>query len=407
MVTALIRRWFGRGPDRFTEAAVRHAGQVPPARFGEFDLALFWAVTALTLFGLVMVYSASIAFADESRATGGSASYFLVRQLVFVLLGAAVAWGAFRVPMRVWQSLTPWLFLLGVAMLVLVLVPGVGKVVNGSRRWIPLGPINLQPSEFMKLFVAFYAADYTVRKLRFMASFWRGFLPLAFVVVLVGVLLLLQPDFGAFAVISAIAFGVLFLGGLRLRIFFALMVLAGFAFAGLILSSEYRRQRLFAFLDPWADPLGKGYQLTHALIAFGRGEWFGVGLGGSVEKLFYLPEAHTDFLLAVVGEELGWVGVCAVVALFAVVIWRTFTIGRGLVCVEQYFSGLAVFGIGLWIGVQALINMGVNVGLLPTKGLTLPFMSYGGSGIIANLAAMAVVLRADWELRCLRRGVRV
>lgn len=407
MVTALIRRWFGRGPDRFTEAAVRHAGQVPPARFGEFDLALFWAVTALTLFGLVMVYSASIAFADESRATGGSASYFLVRQLVFVLLGAAVAWGAFRVPMRVWQSLTPWLFLLGVALLVLVLVPGVGKVVNGSRRWIPLGPINLQPSEFMKLFVAFYAADYTVRKLRFMASFWRGFLPLAFVVVLVGVLLLLQPDFGAFAVISAIAFGVLFLGGLRLRIFFALMVLAGFAFAGLILSSEYRRQRLFAFLDPWADPLGKGYQLTHALIAFGRGEWFGVGLGGSVEKLFYLPEAHTDFLLAVVGEELGWVGVCAVVALFAVVIWRTFTIGRGLVCVEQYFSGLAVFGIGLWIGVQALINMGVNVGLLPTKGLTLPFMSYGGSGIIANLAAMAVVLRADWELRCLRRGVRV
>jgi len=407
MVTALIRRWFGRGPDRFTEAAARHAGQVPPARFGEFDLALFWAVTALTLFGLVMVYSASIAFADESRATGGSASYFLVRQLVFVLLGAAVAWGAFRVPMRVWQSLTPWLFLLGVAMLVLVLVPGVGKVVNGSRRLIPLGPINLQPSEFMKLFVAFYAADYTVRKLRFMASFWRGFLPLAFVVVLVGVLLLLQPDFGAFAVISAIAFGVLFLGGLRLRIFFALMVLAGFAFAGLILSSEYRRQRLFAFLDPWADPLGKGYQLTHALIAFGRGEWFGVGLGGSVEKLFYLPEAHTDFLLAVVGEELGWVGVCAVVALFAVVIWRTFTIGRGLVCVEQYFSGLAVFGIGLWIGVQALINMGVNVGLLPTKGLTLPFMSYGGSGIIANLAAMAVVLRADWELRCLRRGVRV
>lgn len=407
MVTALIRRWFGRGPDRFTEAAARHAGQVPPARFGEFDLALFWAVTALTLFGLVMVYSASIAFADESRATGGSASYFLVRQLVFVLLGAAVAWGAFRVPMRVWQSLTPWLFLLGVALLVLVLVPGVGKVVNGSRRWIPLGPINLQPSEFMKLFVAFYAADYTVRKLRFMASFWRGFLSLAFVVVLVGVLLLLQPDFGAFAVISAIAFGVLFLGGLRLRIFFALMVLAGFAFAGLILSSEYRRQRLFAFLDPWADPLGKGYQLTHALIAFGRGEWFGVGLGGSVEKLFYLPEAHTDFLLAVVGEELGWVGVCAVVALFAVVIWRTFTIGRGLVCVEQYFSGLAVFGIGLWIGVQALINMGVNVGLLPTKGLTLPFMSYGGSGIIANLAAMAVVLRADWELRCLRRGVRV
>jgi len=407
MVTALIRRWFGRGPDRFTEAAVRHAGQVPPARFGEFDLAIFWAVTALTLFGLVMVYSASIAFADESHATGGSASYFLVRQLVFVLLGAAVAWGAFRVPMRVWQSLTPWLFLLGVALLVLVLVPGVGKVVNGSRRWIPLGPINLQPSEFMKLFVAFYAADYTVRKLRFMASFWRGFLPLAFVVVLVGVLLLLQPDFGAFAVISAIAFGVLFLGGLRLRIFFALMVLAGFAFAGLILSSEYRRQRLFAFLDPWADPLGKGYQLTHALIAFGRGEWFGVGLGGSVEKLFYLPEAHTDFLLAVVGEELGWVGVCAVVALFAVVIWRTFTIGRGLVCVEQYFSGLAVFGIGLWIGVQALINMGVNVGLLPTKGLTLPFMSYGGSGIIANLAAMAVVLRADWELRCLRRGVRI
>ena len=407
MVETLMRRWFGRRGDRLPPSAPHHVERGPVARFGEFDLPLFWAVTALTLMGLVMVYSASIALADESPATGGRANYFLIRQAVFVLLGAGVAWMTFQVPMRVWQSLTPWLFLLGVVLLILVLLPGIGKVVNGSRRWIPLGPINFQPSEFMKLFVSFYAADYTVRKLRFMASFWRGFLPLAFVVVLVGVLLLLQPDFGAFAVISAIAFGVLFLGGLKLRIFFALILLAGAAFAVLILSSEYRSQRLFAFLDPWADPLGKGYQLTHSLIAFGRGKWFGVGLGGSVEKLLYLPEAHTDFLLAVVGEELGWVGVCAVVALFAVVIWRTFTIGRGLVCVEQYFSGLAVFGIGLWIGVQTFINMGVNVGLLPTKGLTLPFMSYGGSSIIANLAAMAVVLRADWELRCLRRGIQV
>lgn len=384
------------------------------SRFGEspkpaeLDPWLLWPAVALLLIGLVMVYSASIAVADSSRFTGNKQEYFLIRQAVFLAIGGVAALMAFQVPIRTWQAWSMWLFLGGIVLLVLVLIPGIGSVVNNSRRWINLGPVNLQPSELVKLFTVLYAASYIVRRLPEMHSFRRAFVPMTLAILLVGALLVAEPDYGAFVVIVLIAFGMLFIGGINGKLFFSLGVVALVGFALIIRFNELRWGRFIAFLDPFNnDPLGKGYQLTHSLIAFGRGEWFGVGLGGSVEKLFYLPEAHTDFLLAVVGEELGWVGVCAVVALFAVVIWRTFSIGRGLVCVEQYFSGLAVFGIGLWIGVQALINMGVNVGLLPTKGLTLPFMSYGGSGIIANLAAMAVVLRADWELRCLRRGVRI
>jgi cell division protein FtsW len=240
-----------------------------------------------------------------------------------------------------------------------------------------------------------------VRKFSVMKSLVHGFLPLASIVIGIGALLLLQPDFGSLVVISAVAFGILFLGGLDWRIFAALFATATVAFAALILLSPYRMARLVAFLDPWSDPLGKGYQLTHALIALGRGEWFGVGLGGSIEKLFYLPEAHTDFILAVVGEELGWAGVAGVALLFGVLLWRIFQIGRRLVQVEAYFAGLAVLGVGLAIGFQAVINMGVNVGLLPTKGLTLPFMSYGGSALIMSLVSVAFVMRAEWELRTL------
>jgi cell division protein FtsW len=287
---------------------------------------------------------------------------------------------------------------------VVVLIPHVGRSVNGAQRWLPLGPVNLQPSEAMKLLAVLYAADYTTRKLDAMSSFRRGFLPMAAVILLVGFLLLREPDFGAFVVIAAITFGILFLGGINVRLFALLTLVAVVGFALLITFSEYRRQRILGFMDPWQDPLGKGYQLSHALIAFGRGEWFGVGLGASVEKLFYLPEAHTDFLLAVIAEELGFFGVLAVLVLFALLVQRAFAVGRQALLIDRVYSGLVAQGIGIWLGFQAFINMGVNMGLLPTKGLTLPLMSFGGSGIAANCVALAILMRVDYENRRLMRG---
>jgi cell division protein FtsW len=294
----------------------------------------------------------------------------------------------------------------GMLLLMLVLIPGVGVNVNGSRRWLPLGISNFQPSELMKLFVVIYAADYTVRKAAFMQEFKRGFLPMFGVMFLAGGLLLMEPDFGAFVVVCAISMGILFLGGLNWRLFAGLIVLLLFAFVGLILASPYRLQRIVGFMDPWSDAYGKGYQLSHSLIAFGRGEWFGVGLGSSVEKLFYLPEAHTDFLLAVVAEELGFAGVIVVIALFAFLIHRAFLVGRQSASLERYFAALVAQGIGVWLAVQAFINMGVNMGLLPTKGLTLPFLSYGGTGIVMNCVAIAILMRIDYENRAMMGGRR-
>jgi cell division protein FtsW len=357
--------------------------------------------------GMVMVYSASIAIAEGSRTTGHQPMYYLVRHGIFLVLSLILAAATFQVPMRVWQQAAPMLFLLGLALLAIVLIPGIGKEVNGSRRWLSLFVINLQPSEFVKLFAVVYAADYTVRKAAFMHSLRRGFLPLFGVMLLSGALLLAEPDFGAFAVITVVAMGILFLGGMNWRLFAGLiaMLLAGFVM--LIWMSPYRMQRVLGFMDPWADPYGKGYQLSHALIAFGRGEWLGVGLGASVEKLFYLPEAHTDFLLAVIAEELGFAGVTAVTILFAWLVARAFAIGRRAATLERYFPALVAQGIGLWIGVQAIINMGVNMGVLPTKGLTLPLLSFGGSAIAATCCAIAVLLRIDWENRQLMRGFTV
>jgi cell division protein FtsW len=378
----------------------------PPAS-PELDPLLLWPSLFLLLFGLVMVYSASIATAEASKFTGHQASYFLVRHGVFLAIGLVAGVVAFQVPLRFWQQLSPWLFLAGVALLVAVLIPHVGRTVNGAQRWLPLGPISLQPSELMKLFVVLYAADYTTRKLDAMGSFRRGFLPMAGVILAVGFLLLREPDFGGFVVIAAIAFGILFLGGINVRLFGLLSLVAIVGFVLLIWSSPYRRERIFGFMDPWQDAFGKGYQLSHALIAFGRGEWFGVGLGASVEKLFYLPEAHTDFLLAVVAEELGFAGVLTVIVLFGLIVQRCFAIARQALMLDRVFSGLAAQGIGVWLGVQGFINMGVNMGLLPTKGLTLPLMSYGGSGIVANCVALALLLRIDYENRQLMRGQSV
>ena len=369
----------------------------------QFDMLLIWVLIALLSIGLVMVYSSSIATAEGSKFTNHQATYYLIRHGVFIAVGLVAGLLAFQIPVQLWQHYAPYLFLGGVLLLVLVLIPHIGREVNGSRRWLSLTIINLQPSELMKLFAVMYAADYTVRKAR--ASMMQAFLPMFVVMAIVGAFLLLEPDMGAFVVILSIAFCTLWLGGFNVKVFGALMVALPLAFAGLILSSPYRMQRVIGFMDPWADPFGKGYQLSHALIAFGRGERFGVGLGASVEKLFYLPEAHTDFLMAVIAEELGLVGVLCVIGLFALLLIRSYQIGRYAAFLERNFSSLVAQGIGIWIGVQATINIGVNMGVLPTKGLTLPFLSFGGSGVVVNCIAAAVLLRVDYENRRLARGM--
>ena len=370
-----------------------------------YDQALVWVTLILLGIGLVMVYSASIALAEADKMTGHQPTYFLFRHAIFLVISLAAAFVTFQIPTRVWQKMAPYLFITGLLLLVLVLIPGVGRNVNGSQRWLSLFVINLQPSEFMKLFAAVYVADYTIRKAEVMDSIKRGFLPMVMVMVVVGWLLLREPDFGAFSVIASISMAILWLGGINGRIFGGLLALLPVAIVGLIWSSPYRMQRVIGFMDPWADPFGKGYQLSHALIAFGRGEWLGVGLGASVEKLLYLPEAHTDFLMAVIAEELGFLGVAVVIGLFAWLIIRAFRIGKEAVNNERYFQALLAQGIGVWIGVQSIINMGVNMGVLPTKGLTLPLLSFGGSGILANCIALAILLRIDWENRRVQKGL--
>ncbi|MDR2366009.1 MAG: putative lipid II flippase FtsW [Zoogloeaceae bacterium] len=381
--------------------ASREAASRRPAY--EIDPALFWSGILLLGFGLVMVYSASIAYAEGNRAFGYT-GYFLLRHGGFLVIGLICGAAAFLAPMKIWQKAALWLFLLGVALLIIVLIPGVGREVNGARRWISLGLVNLQASEFMKLFVVLYGADYAVRKMNLMCDVKRAFLPMASVMVLVGWLLLQEPDFGAFVIIITIAMGILFLAGMKMRLFAVLFVCLLATFAVLIIIEPYRLERMFSFFDPWRDPFGKGYQLTQSEIAFGRGELFGVGLGASVQKLFYLPEAHTDFLLAIIAEELGFIGVSTVVFLFALLVYRIFAVGHQCVQLNRVYPALVTMGIGIWFGIQSFINMGVNVGLLPTKGLTLPLMSFGGSGIVANCIAFGILLRVDWGNRQLMRG---
>ncbi len=378
-----------------------------PSAVAEFDHSVVWITILLLALGLVMVYSASIAIAEAGRSTGQQSMYYLMRHAIFLAVSVTAGLIAFQIPVATWQRFAPYLFVVGLVLIALVLIPGIGREVNGARRWIPLIFFNLQPSELMKVFAVLYAADYTVRKAAFMHSLRKGFLPMFSVMLLTGGLLLREPDFGAFAVITVIAMGILFLGGMNWKLFAGLFVMLVAGFVALIWFSPYRMQRVIGFMDPWADEYGKGYQLSHSLIAFGRGEWFGVGLGGSVEKLFYLPEAHTDFLLAVIAEELGFVGVLAIVLMFVWIVQRAFAIGRRAVLQERYFAALVAQGIGLWIGVQAIINMGVNMGVLPTKGLTLPLLSFGGSAIAATCVAIAVLLRIDWEGRQLARGFKV
>lgn len=373
-----------------------------------FDQALLAVVAALLTWGLVMVYSASIALPDSPKFSNYSHIHFVLRHGFSMGVGLVAALLAFQVPIRIWEKYAPLLFVFAFVLLILVLVPFIGKGVNGARRWISLGVMNFQPSELAKLAMVLYAANFMVRKMEVKESFTRAVVPMLVALGLTGVLLLAEPDMGAFMVIAVIAMGILFLGGVNIRMFLLISVVLVGAFLLMIVFSEWRRERIFAYLDPWSEvhALGKGYQLSHSLIAFGRGEIFGVGLGGSVEKLHWLPEAHTDFLLAVIGEEFGLVGVLTLIGLFVWLTRRIMHIGRQAVALDQVFAGLLAQGVALWIGFQAFINIGVNLGALPTKGLTLPLMSYGGSAILINLVALAIVARVDFENRQKMRGGR-
>ena len=376
------------------------------SRMMEYDQLLVWAVLSLMLIGLVMVYSASITLADGPKYANYSSNFFLIRHLISLAIAIGVGITVFNIPTKVWDRYSPVIFGFTVLLLILVLIPGIGKGVNGARRWIPLGLMNFQPSELMKFAAIIFAASYTVQRQEYLHSFSKGMLPMGIAVALVGGLLMKEPDLGAFIVIAIIAFGILFLGGINAKLFGGLVMVGIASAVAIIALSPFRQKRIMAFVDPWQvdNAANKGYQLTHSLMAFGRGEWFGTGLGGSVEKLHYLPEAHTDFIMAVIGEELGFVGVVVMIFLFYWIVRRAFIIGRTALQLDRSFAGLAAKGVAIWIGWQAFINMGVNLGLLPTKGLTLPLVSYGGSAILMNVVAIAMLLRIDYENRILMRG---
>ena len=411
-VTAWLGGLSGKAADvlpvRVGGTDYRPTRSTPAAVLG-FDQTLLWVVVALLAWGLVMVYSASIAMPDNPRFGKIAPTHFLMLHARALVVGFVVALLAFQVSMATWERVAPWLFVVSIVLLVAVLIPHVGIVVNGARRWLSLGIMNFQPSELAKFAVLIYAADYMVRKMDVKERFFRAVLPMGAAVAIVGVLLLAEPDMGAFMVVAVIAMGILFLGGVNARMFFLIAGVLVSAFAVMIASSPWRRERVFAYLDPFSEEhaLGKGYQLSHSLIAIGRGEIFGVGLGGSVEKLHWLPEAHTDFLLAVIGEEFGLVGVLTLIVLFVWMTRRIMHIGRQAIALDRVFAGLVAQGVAIWMGFQAFINMGVNLGALPTKGLTLPLMSFGGSAILMNLVALAVVLRVDYENKLLMRGGRV
>jgi cell division protein FtsW len=360
------------------------------SRMMDYDQLLVWAVLSLALIGLVMVYSASITLADGPKYANYSSNFFLIRHCISLVIAIGVGIWAFNIPTKVWDRYSPIIFGFTVLLLIAVLIPGIGKGVNGAKRWIPLGLMNFQPSELMKFAAVIFAASYTVQRQEYLHSLVKGML----------------PDMGALVVVSLIAFGILFLGGINAKLFGGLLAIGILSAATIIAFSPFRQKRIMAFIDPWQvdNAANKGYQLTHSLMAFGRGEWFGLGLGGSVEKLHYLPEAHTDFIMAVIGEELGFVGVVVMIFLFYWIVRRAFLIGRTALQLDRSFAGLAAKGVAIWIGWQAFINMGVNLGLLPTKGLTLPFVSYGGSGILMNAIAVAMLLRIDYENRILMRG---
>jgi cell division protein FtsW len=359
-----------------------------------FDNVLLLIVAAILLLGLVMMTSASISIADKHMH---EPLFFLERQINGVLLGVLLAVVAMSIPSSVWERMSMPLLMVGFLFLVIVLIPGLGHEVNGSRRWLRAGFMNFQASELARVLLLTYLAGYVVRKQTELKEDIKGFLkPLGLLIAAAG-LLLLEPDFGAATVLMATGLGILFLAGVKLRNFIALVAIAAAGMAVIAVTSAYRLKRLTSFMDPWADPFNSGFQLTQSLIAIGRGEFTGVGLGSSVQKLFYLPEAHTDFVFAVLAEELGLIGVIATLGLFVLLTWRSFYISRLAAQAGLAFQAYCAAGFGMWLGLQTFINVGVNMGILPTKGLTLPLMSYGGSSLMVTLGWIGLLMRIHHE----------
>ena len=361
----------------------------------KLDPVLLTIVMTLLLGGFVILASASITISDKVY---GDPFFYVERQLLAAIIGAAAGLFCLLVPMRVWQSVSPLLLLVGLALLCVVLIPGVGYEVNGSTRWVRFGVMNLQVSEPARLCLLIYLAGYVVRQQKALRERFVGFLRPMLVLSLVCALLLAEPDFGAAIVLTATALAMLFVAGARIRDFLLFFSATLVAIVMLAVTSPYRMKRLTGFLDPWADPFDSGFQLTQSLIAIGRGEWFGVGLGDGVQKLFYLPEAHTDFVFAVFAEEFGLLGSLLLIALFLALLWRIFSIAKRAANAERFFEAYLAMGLGTWLGLQAFINVGVNMGLLPTKGLTLPLISYGRSSLIVTMAAIGLLLRIHHEL---------
>lgn len=369
-------------------------GVEKPVMLDGLDGTLILLVVSLLLIGLVMVSSASISVADSKNSTP---FYYLYRQLIAVAIGLAAATVIFKIRLVYWEKSGMALLAISFMLVILVLLPGIGKTINGSTRWIPVGVLNFQVSEIVKLFLMVYVAGYLVRHGEEVRSSLLGFVKPMFMVGLVCMFLMLEPDFGASVVIMATVLGMTFLAGVRFTQFAAVLIIFGAAATQLIVSSQYRLERLTAFVNPWADPFDTGFQLTQSLIAIGSGGLTGVGLGGSVQKLFYLPEAHTDFLFAVLAEELGLIGVTIVIGLYTALVFRVFMIARKAESCGNQFASFLAYGIGIWLGLQAFINIGVNMGMLPTKGLTLPLMSYGGSSLIVVSASIGLLLRISYE----------
>lgn len=361
-----------------------------------YDRPLFFLSVILLALGLVMLTSSSMALAQNQT---GFAFYYAQRQVIYIVLGLILGFLVLRVPMSAWQQAGRPLLLLSLLLLILVLIPGIGHEVNGAQRWIHLGFFNIQVSEIAKLCLIIYFADYLTRHYVAVTTQRIGFAKAMLVALIVAGLLLLQPDFGTAVVIMATILSVLFLAGAPLHYFMLMVVALGAVFTALAVSAPYRWQRITSFLNPWADQYATGYQLTQALIAFGRGEWLGLGLGSGIQKLFYLPEAHTDFIFAVVGEELGLLGAITVLCLYAMLIYRGMRLGQMALRAREYFQANVAYGISLCLGLQVVVSMGVNTGILPTKGLTLPLMSYGGSSVVMTIVAIALLLRISYELK--------
>ncbi len=379
-----------------TQAVLKQAPDSERDFIQRYDGWLITVILFLLCLGLTMVASSSVAIADRAYH---DPLFFFWRQLVAVIAGVSAGLVVMHIPMKIWQSMSVPLLAVGVLLLILVLVPGVGKEVNGSMRWISLGPVAFQASEPVKLCIIAYIAGYLVRQNEQVKTTFAGFIRPILIVTMISGLLLLEPDYGACIVLFATTLGMLFLAGVPLSRFFSWVLVASTALASLAVLSPYRMQRLMSFVDPWQDPYNTGFQLTQALIAFGRGEWFGAGLGSGVQKLFYLPEAHTDFVFAVIAEELGLVTVVVVILLFGFLVIRSLIIGQVAESSGRLFAGYFAYGIGLLLGVQSFINIGVNMGLLPTKGLTLPLLSYGGNSVFITCILLGILLRIEYENR--------